>query len=610
VPNFFANPQAPENVMRLSAAVNFAWQIAADEATRLQHEQIDPPDLLLGVCSVGKLFAPGVRDSLGAGAVELSEASVEWNRLAPMLRSVEVPLSDLRRKIRSQLVRHADPAPRPEKISRSEATIQVFKLAEDIARAKGSPAVDLIDILGALLHSDEVLRVLAAAGVSSDKFRASYDAASSACLAVSETALGQGTGEPIVHSLQIPAAEALVTESLDATAPVFAAIRGTTGDRRLAMFSELSWQLGSESVDVLLQSALERLMAAIPAAKRGAILVRSTTEQMLLKAHVPPGGPAVSLTLVERAMSTRAGFIWQRSEDATRSQVESRSESGIYAPLVWNGESYGAICVDNSDTVTAFVSDDLKLVVALAHQLALIIANDELTSKLRRNANLMERLLTNFSPKTRSLLLAKAEQGKLRLGGERSEVTLLCSDIRGFTKIASGMDADDVVDMLNDYLSVLVGCIFRNGGTVDKFIGDAILAVFGSPEPDPNQHVNGLTAAIAMQEAIRALNLKRAERGEIVCEIGIGLHCGPVLHGFIGTNERMEFTVIGDVVNKTSRFCTAAQAGEIVVSPDLHQHVWKVAPAEAITIPTKHEGMLAAYRVQALSKTARPHAGL
>ena len=189
------------------------------------------------------------------------------------------------------------------------------------------------------------------------------------------------------------------------------------------------------------------------------------------------------------------------------------------------------------------------------------------------------------------------------------------SDIRGFTATSAAMDAGDVVDMLNSYFSALVSAIFRQDGTVDKFVGDAILAVFGSPEPDVRQHVNAVQAAIAMQAAIEHINELRRANNQVVCEIGVGIHCGEVLHGFIGSEERMEFTVIGDAVNRTSRFCDAAGPGQVLISPEMYQRVFKLVSATRITIKTKHGDELTAYRVDGIKpvfstlipeSTARP----
>ena len=162
------------------------------------------------------------------------------------------------------------------------------------------------------------------------------------------------------------------------------------------------------------------------------------------------------------------------------------------------------------------------------------------------------------------------------------------------------MDAQEVMDLLNAYFPVLVDAVFRFNGTIDKFIGDAILAVFGSPEPDACQHENAIQAAADMQSAMRGINAERACRGLTTCEIGIGIHCGEVLHGFIGSPERIEFTAIGDAVNKATRYCDGAGAGEILISPRLHEQIWRLIQADPVSMFTKHEGCLPAYRVACL----------
>jgi len=104
---------------------------------------------------------------------------------------------------------------------------------------------------------------------------------------------------------------------------------------------------------------------------------------------------------------------------------------------------------------------------------------------------------------------------------------------------------------------------------------------------------------------MQQISEKRKRRGQVTCTIGIGVHCGEVLHGFIGSNERMELTVIGEAANWTARYCDGAAGGEILISPAMHQRLWRHIDTELITIATKHEGSLGAYRLKGLRNAAR-----
>jgi adenylate cyclase len=394
---------------------------------------------------------------------------------------------------------------------------------------------------------------------------------------------------------------------IDAAAPVFEPGRSVDPARAeaLALLYELPLRFGEETdLDTLFQTIIERLVAIIPAASRGALLLEdSESGTLLLKAHVPAGQPSVSMTLASRTMARREGFIWREGIDPSQSQFLNRIKTGMYVPLMWKGRTLGAVCVDNSEGGTLFTEDDLRLMLAVAHYAAMAAMQTQLQNDLRRNAALLGRLLTNFSPSIRDKLLSRAAHGRLRPGGEKSEVVILVSDIRGFTLLSSGMDTDDVVDLLNDYFSALTDAIFQHDGTIDKITGDAILAVFGCPEQDSLRHEKAVRAALAMQSAMAVVSEQRTRRSQVTCTIGIGVHCGEVLHGFIGSNDRMELTIIGEAANWTARYCDGAAGGEILISPTLHQHLWRYVDAEFTTIQTKHEGMLSAYRLNGIKSS-------
>ncbi len=395
-----------------------------------------------------------------------------------------------------------------------------------------------------------------------------------------------------------------ISTSLDATENNLSlpAPRGKSKSDYSRPFLDLVLELNNQTeLAQLLPAILNQTVDLIPGAKRGTLLLRGPDrETLVLAAFVSDGEPAVSETLARRALAEKKGFIWRQNfqGDPGLSIQRHQIASGMYAPLVCRGETLGVICVDSPSRDSIFSEDDLRLLLAVAHFAATSVANQQLQESLRDNAKLLERLLTNFSPKLRGTLLEKARLGRLRPGGEKSEVTILFSDIRDFTTKSANMDPADVVEMLNDYLPALGQAIFPFHGTIDKFLGDAVLAVFRSPEPDSRPHEKAVRTALAMQSAVAKVSAQRAAKGETVCEIGIGIHCGEVLHGFIGSAERLELTVIGDAVNRASRFCNQAKAGEILISYELYQHIFTQIEYEKTSISAKNLEAIPAYRVK------------
>jgi adenylate cyclase len=267
-------------------------------------------------------------------------------------------------------------------------------------------------------------------------------------------------------------------------------------------------------------------------------------------------------------------------------------------PMLWKGQTLGVICVDNPKHRAAFRQEDLQFMISVAHYASAAVANQLLQDDIASSNRTLQGLLANFSPKLRRKLLQKARDGSLQPGGEHSNVTILMSDLRGFTRTAATLDSRTVLHMLNDYFSVLGDIIFQHDGTIDKFIGDAILAVFGSPEPDEQHALKSVRCAVAMQEAMRSINAARRSAALPCCELGIGIHTGEVLHGFIGAAERMEFTVIGDTVNKASRYCDGAKPSGILMGRATYEIIHAHIQCDETRISTKHEGDLAAWVVR------------
>ncbi|MDW8327210.1 MAG: adenylate/guanylate cyclase domain-containing protein [Anaerolineales bacterium] len=141
----------------------------------------------------------------------------------------------------------------------------------------------------------------------------------------------------------------------------------------------------------------------------------------------------------------------------------------------------------------------------------------------------------------------------VQLGGQKVNATMLFADIRGFTTLSEKLAPEEVVDLLNRYFATVEPVIQAHGGWINKFGGDSLLAVFGAPVPHPDHARRAVNAALAMRAALRKFNREQAAKGEPEIQIGIGLHTGDVLAGNVGSPARMEYTVIGDVVNVASR---------------------------------------------------------
>jgi adenylate cyclase len=157
----------------------------------------------------------------------------------------------------------------------------------------------------------------------------------------------------------------------------------------------------------------------------------------------------------------------------------------------------------------------------------------------------------------------------LNLGGEKRAVTLLMSDLRGFTALAERLEPTEVVALLNHYLSAMVELIHRNGGTIDEIIGDAILVLFGAPLAMPDAPRRAVRCALEMQQAMRGVNNHNFQKGWPEIEMGIALHTGEVVVGNIGSTKRSKYGVVGRTVNLTARIESYTVGGHILVSPTL-----------------------------------------
>lgn len=178
------------------------------------------------------------------------------------------------------------------------------------------------------------------------------------------------------------------------------------------------------------------------------------------------------------------------------------------------------------------------------------------------------------------------------LGGRRKEITVLFADIRNFTGMASGMGPEEVVSILNEFFTMITEIIFRYNGTLDKYMGDAVMAIYGAPVEEKNHAEKALETALEMQEGTGLLGKRFLERGIEPIKIGIGITTGDAIIGNIGSLRRMEYTAIGDSVNLAARLEELAKPDQILISEKTYQMVKDIVNTrvlEPMTIRGKAE---------------------
>jgi len=423
---------------------------------------------------------------------------------------------------------------------------------------------------------------------------------------------------PVAEPDPVPASEGTIVDLTDITTrPHAISNHGTVDEmldqarRQLTAFNDFCQMLNAaDTLDSLVQILVKYLQKAIPNAQRGAVLLPGERGELLLKAHWPQGDHSISMTWIKRAYDRREPFIWSAAaeshmeNDAPHSAIYYSVQSAIYVPLLLGEQVLGVMCVDNHLTREAFFGTDLELMRAIANQVAMFLRDHVLRKDLKREEELRSHLSRQFSPKIAKRICAK--DTRLRAGGERVDpVTILVSDVRSFTALSAEMEPDEVVRMLNEMFDAFVPIVFEFDGIVDKYVGDSVLAVFGSPEKDDDQCEKAVKAALEMQRAIRMLGEGRKVRRLPVFDVGISVHTGAVIHGFIGSTERLEYTVIGDTVNSAARHCDGAAAGEIVISQTVYERVYHLVNVQPKLIKTKHpeiEPDLKAFVVKGLKK--------
>jgi len=378
---------------------------------------------------------------------------------------------------------------------------------------------------------------------------------------------------------------------------------------KLRLGHELFHNIG---LDNSLSSVLDKVsneLLRIFHADRCVILLKDNKDELVPKVVRTLSGiedkVSVSASVLKEVQNSKAAVLLSdTSRDDRFSQASSLIMQGIRsvmcAPIMYDDEFFGVVHMDSQQGQGSFTRKDLQMFTGIVRYVAMAMANANLLKKIETEARTKAQFERLLSPS----IVEQIMSGKVKMekGGELREVTILFADIRGFTAMAHRSEATHVVAMLNRYFEMVVDVVFKYGGTVDKYIGDEIMVLFGAPVGMDDPADKAVACALEMQSALDQFNIDRERHGDDKIQIGVGINSGEVVVGSIGSSQTMQYTCIGDAVNVASRLTDMAQAGQVIVSEHTLELLSGKADCEVLP-PVQLKGIdgsLKAYRVKEL----------
>jgi adenylate cyclase len=350
----------------------------------------------------------------------------------------------------------------------------------------------------------------------------------------------------------------------------------------------------ADSIDEVLARMLDIAFQALPV-ERGFILLRDDSEELVcelarIKDRVQPrptGEVPVSRTMLKALMRERVALV---TYDAMSDQRLSGGESirlhqiraAMCAPL-WSGVSIiGVVQLDSPFKVGAFNERDLDFLTALANYVAVAVERIRYAKRADRERQVRSRLERYHSPAVIEEVLREdepagsgAEGTGAGLGLRRpraAEASVLFADLVGFTSFSEKARPEEVADLLDAFLSLAVEAIFEVSGTLDKFIGDCVMAFFGAPVPQADHALRAVRAAVEIQRRLNDWGIERAAMGLPAWQARVAVNSGPVVVGDIGSRRRVDYTVLGNTVNVAARLeAFVARPGDVVLGPETHR---------------------------------------
>jgi adenylate cyclase len=359
--------------------------------------------------------------------------------------------------------------------------------------------------------------------------------------------------------------------------------------RKLNLLIDIAKELSQQTeVDVLLDRIVG-LTFEVMRVDRVAILMAGADEELtprVWRSRTAASGTwRVPRSITRRAVEDRVAVLIENAAVDQRflgaSVLLQSVQSALCAPLLGKqGTVLGLIYLDNLGATHSFSEEDLEFLTAFSGMAAVAIENSQLVERVRREAVVLSNFQRYFAPDLARQIAG--EEHAVQLGGTKRRVVVFFSDIRGFTSLSERMSPDEIAGLLTDYFTEMVEIVFEHGGTLDKFMGDAVMALWGAPLAREDDADRAIRAAIAMQRTLTRLNREWERNGRPQLAAGIGINVGEVFAGNIGSHRRLEYTVIGDAVNTASRLCSEAGPGEILIAEPLHAALAAPPPVSAL----------------------------
>ncbi|MBI3611040.1 MAG: FHA domain-containing protein [Nitrospirae bacterium] len=337
----------------------------------------------------------------------------------------------------------------------------------------------------------------------------------------------------------------------------------------------------TQPVEEVLRTVMDLVFSYLPAHRGFLMLHEPETDQLVPKivkyrrAVKEAGAISISRTIADRVFKDQVAILTSDAKlddrfDGGQSILLHNIRSAMYAPL-WNkGRVIGIISVDSPVQAGAFTQADLDLFSALANFSAVAIEQARLNVKIQEEQARRARLERYFSPNVvNRITTAKDSTTGHLIDVQEREVTVLFSDLVGFTAMSGKMKPQEVAMLLNEYFTEMLEIVFAYDGTLDKYIGDCVMVVFGAPFEQPDHADRAVKAAIEMRQRLNEFNRRRSDGPRLKAHTGI--NSGRVVAGDIGSHKRKEYTVIGDTVNLAARLeCDVAKADQIIIGPSTH----------------------------------------